>query len=216
MNSNFVFTTFLDACKVPTFHNKWMSAQTWAEVIVQRFSITPDLQFDGQTLVNTIARKKHFATAMDMAWNNAPVDHHGIFRHMLIKNGKRIHYYFATTGGGAPSLESNWTEAIDDASDIFKIKITRSNVLATTADMITAVANTNTIHKKRKVLQTQNIDGGLLDGGSEGQGSDSRPSSSPPCGVVCEAFAARSNAEIYWTSTEAKVKKLWRQATKNA
>ncbi len=45
--SDFIVTIFLDAYKVKNFKNKWMSAQTWAAIIVKHFTVAPDLQFDG-------------------------------------------------------------------------------------------------------------------------------------------------------------------------
>jgi hypothetical protein len=56
-----------------------MSSQTWAEIIVMHFSVAPDLQFDGKMLVKAIARNKLLAASMDVAWNNVPRDHCGIF-----------------------------------------------------------------------------------------------------------------------------------------
>jgi hypothetical protein len=49
-----ILRAFLDACTEKSFHNKWMSAQTWAEIINHNFSIQPELQFEGKALVEAL------------------------------------------------------------------------------------------------------------------------------------------------------------------
>ena len=183
-----------------------MTAQTWAELIVSHFRISPDLHFDGKMLTNAISWNKHFAVTLDVPWTNIPPDHHGIFRRVLVKNGKRVHYYYATTVGKGPSLNKSWTEEINDGDMFLKVKITRSNMLKTTVD--TASLNfEKTTTKKRKLMQTDNSVGGLLGRGSENpEDFTLGPSSSPP--GECDAEASRWKSESYWTSSEAK--KLFR------
>jgi hypothetical protein len=50
-----------------TFHNKWMSAQTWADIINHNFLIQSELQFDGKALVGAIKRS-HLSESMDVPW----------------------------------------------------------------------------------------------------------------------------------------------------
>jgi hypothetical protein len=207
MTAAYACTMFLDACKVPCFHNRWMSSQTWADIIVMHYSIAPDLQFDGKMLVKGIARNKHLAASMDIAWNNVPHDHCGIFHHELRKDGKsRVHYYYATTIGNAPSSERYWTEEISDGKHVLNIKVTRSNVLQASADVVTVTpAKILKSHKRRCIDISASSSGGLLNGGSESREDFSSPLSSSPLGVVIDAVAPlQSNAEVYWTSTEAK------------
>ena len=129
--SSFILTAFFDACKAKSFHNKWMSAQTWADIIIHNFSIQPELQFNGAALVKALG-KSHLSESMDIPWTQIPPDHCGIFRQTLQPKGKSKTYYFcATTSGNGPSLEKAWTENISLGNEFTTTKITRPNVLNT-------------------------------------------------------------------------------------
>ena len=191
--SGFILRTFLDACMAKTFHNKWMSAQTWAEIINHNFSIQPELQFDGKALVGAIKRS-HLSESMDVPWTQIPIDHCGIFCHALQPKGKsKINYYYATSSGSAPSLEKAWTENISLGEEFLKNKVTRSNVLSITANIKEQqILPANKKRKTRDFVETS--DAGRLLGGSST--APEEPSAASSLGVV--------GCELYWVSTEAK------------
>jgi hypothetical protein len=54
--SGFILTVFLDACKAKTFQNKWMSAQSWSDLIMHNFFIRAELQFTGSDLVKAVSK----------------------------------------------------------------------------------------------------------------------------------------------------------------
>jgi hypothetical protein len=143
---------------------------------------------------------------MDIPWNSIPLDHHGIFRRLLTKNGSRVHYFYATSSGCSPRVETCWTEEIDDANDILSVKVTRSNVLRTSYDIASLNSATNPAEKKRKLDITNESKNGELSG--RGSGSlETRPPSLPLVGVG-DAVAPQFDLNVYWSSTEAK--KLFR------
>jgi hypothetical protein len=191
--SGFILRTFLNACTAKTFHNKWMSNQTWADIINHNFSIQPELQFDGKALVGAI-KQSHLSESMDVPWTQIPPDHCGIFRHVLQPKGKsKIYYYYATSSGSAPSLEKAWTENISLGEDVLKNKVTRSNVLSITASIKERqILPANKKRKTRDLNKTS--DAGRLLGGSSA--APEEPSAASSLRVV--------GCELYWVSTEAK------------
>ncbi len=133
--SGFILRTFLDACVAKIFHNKWMSAQRWAEIINHNFLIQPELQFDEKALVGAI-KQSHLRESMDVPWTQIPPHHCGIFRCVLQPKGEsKINNYYATSSGSASSLEKAWTENISLGKEFLKNKVTRSNVLSITANI---------------------------------------------------------------------------------
>ncbi len=82
-----------------------MSTQTWAEIIIHNFSIKPELQFIGASLVRALG-KSHLSESMDIPWAQIPPNHCGIFRRMLQPKVKsKAYYFYATTSGDGHSLE---------------------------------------------------------------------------------------------------------------
>jgi len=97
--SGFILTVFLDACKAKTFQNKWMSAQSWSDLIMHNFFIRAELQFTGSDLVKAVS-KSHTSLSMDITWTQVPLDHCGIFCWTLQPKGKSKVYYFLVTTSG--------------------------------------------------------------------------------------------------------------------
>ena len=121
--SGFILTAFFDACMAKSFQNKWMSAQTWADIIIHNFSIKPELHFNGASLVRALG-KSHLSESMDIPWTQIPPDHCGIFRRTLQPKGKsKTYYFYATTSGNGPSLEKAWTENISSVTNLLLQKL---------------------------------------------------------------------------------------------
>ena len=197
--SGFILTAFFDACKAKSFHNKWMSAQTWADIIIHNFSIQPELQFNGASLVKALG-KSHLSESMDIPWTQIPPDHCGIFRQTLQPKGKsKTYYFYATTSGNGPSLEKAWTEDISLGNEFTTTKITRSNVLNTSIEQEVQHEPSTTKKRKRNhtAISIENPHAGRLLGGSSA--APEEPSAASSLGVVvCEP------SQSYWASTEAK------------
>ncbi len=112
----FILTAFLDAYKARTFQNKWISVQSWADLIMHNFSIRAELQFTGTELVKAVS-KSHISQSMDIPWTQVPLDHCGIFCWVLQPKGKtKVYYFFATTSGNGPSLEEAWRRLVKEKS----------------------------------------------------------------------------------------------------
>ncbi len=153
--SGFILTAFFDACMAKSFQNKWMSAQTWADIIIHNFSIKPELQFNGASLVRALG-KSHLSESMDIPWTQIPPDHCGIFRRTLQPKGKsKTYYFYATTSGNGPSLEKAWTENISSGNEFTTTKITRSNVLNTSIEQEVQHEPSTTKKKKKKPHRNQ-------------------------------------------------------------
>jgi hypothetical protein len=190
---------FFDACKAKSFHNKWMSAQTWADIIIHNFSIQPELQFNGASLGKALG-KSHLSVSMDIPWTQIPPDHCGIFCQMLQPKGKsKTYYFYATTSGNGSSLEKAWTEDISLGNEFTTTKNSRSNVLNSSIEQEVQHKPSTTKKRKRNhtAISIENPHAGRLFGGS--LAAPEEPSAASSLGVVvCEP------SQSYWASTEAK------------
>ncbi len=126
-----------------------MSAQTGADIIIHNFSIKPELQFNGASLVRALG-KSHLRESMDIPWAQIPPDHCGIVRRMLQPKGKsKACYFYATTSGNGPSLEKAWTENISLGIEFTTKKNTRSNSLNTSIEQEEPYEPSTTKKRKR-------------------------------------------------------------------
>jgi hypothetical protein len=85
------------------FHGRWMTLDTWAELICLHFSLLDSNSFTGIQL-NKIFQSRantYIYTAMDIDWQNVPLDNFGIFRDQCYLP-KRTTCYYACERGLAP------------------------------------------------------------------------------------------------------------------
>jgi hypothetical protein len=68
INSNdnkFIADTFLDAAHNKAFHHRWMTADTWVELIVQYYKSPIDKLFTSSDLLNAIHQTKWLVDVID-------------------------------------------------------------------------------------------------------------------------------------------------------
>jgi hypothetical protein len=76
-----VTVAFLTAAADVEFHDKWMTSDTWAELICLRFSLMNDYSFTGKDLLKILGLKcnSYLTNQMDVDRRNLAKDHVGIF-----------------------------------------------------------------------------------------------------------------------------------------
>jgi hypothetical protein len=58
VDNKFVADSFLEACQNPEFQGKWMTSETWGEVISRYYALSPEVSYDGKKLVQAIGYSK--------------------------------------------------------------------------------------------------------------------------------------------------------------
>jgi len=103
---NFIVSCFKDACAVETFHHKWMTAETWIQIIIKHFKLNECLKFDDSQLTKALPVKRHAILNSELLVSdrcNIPSDHIGIFRDTFGQHGKnRVHCFYACPKGTVP------------------------------------------------------------------------------------------------------------------
>jgi len=77
--NKYILLAFYQACDSKTFCNKWMTAKTWAESICLHYQLPKALKFNGASLNHAISSNNGLCLAMDVAKDNVPLDHCGMF-----------------------------------------------------------------------------------------------------------------------------------------
>jgi hypothetical protein len=102
--SDFTVSTFQEACSILAFQGKWMTADTWSEVIVKHYNLSDIISCNGNQLASALVLKKHsFNSEISVAdHRNLPPNHVGIFHNVFWpKGGKRVHCFYAGPRGKA-------------------------------------------------------------------------------------------------------------------
>ena len=154
--NHFILSCFLEASRRNEFQHRWMSAETWARLIVKYTRISnTELVFNGVELNRCINAKKqkHLRDEMDDRIK-VTRDHIGIFRDNRRPLGQpaKTYYYYATPKGETPVRiqGKQWFESISEGTDLRNIRLTKSdNLILISPPMITNLYPQPT--KKRKV-----------------------------------------------------------------
>jgi hypothetical protein len=159
---DFIVSTFREACSITAFQGKWMTADTWAEVIVKHYKLSEVMSFNGNQLVNALGLKKNHAFNSEISVadrRNLPPDHIGIFRDMFRpKGGKRVHCFYAGPRGKAPEdTETAWYNYIYDGKELLEKVITRQETKKLSSKTINLIGSqlVNPTLRKRKRPQTK-------------------------------------------------------------
>jgi hypothetical protein len=109
---DFIVSCFKGACSVEMFHGKWMTAETWAQVIMKHFNHYASLNSD----MLVVDRR------------NIPSDHIGIFCDVFCQHRKhRVHCFYAGPKGKPPKeTQGPWFNYICDGKEFLSTVITRS------------------------------------------------------------------------------------------
>jgi hypothetical protein len=131
MCPDFIVSCFRDACSIETFHGKWMTAETWAQVIVKHFKVNKSLKFDGSQIVKALGLKCYASLNSKMLVADhctIPSDHIGIFCDLFWQHGKhRVHCFYAGPKGKPPKeTQGPWFNYICDRKEFLSTVITRS------------------------------------------------------------------------------------------
>ena len=129
--SEFVVASFLEACRNKEFHHRWMTAETWSNLVRVYYKLSNDNAYTGKLLVKALSSNKHHNLNQQMQIvdvMNVPSDHIGIFRDKYRPRGQAFVYcFYATSRGGIPiKTEGIWFNSIDTATDLLSKVITRS------------------------------------------------------------------------------------------
>ena len=205
-SSNFIIASFREACRNAVFHHKWMSAQTWAEVIAHQYNLSDEKQYNGKDLVKALSLKssRWLTNMMDIDPNNVPKDHIGIFRRQYKpkKSGTVYCYYSAPQGQAPNKTDGPWYLEIKDAKEILETRITRSNALQLSHE--TSEIKTSKLvyspKKKRKFGEEDPPPSPARDAIVLRADSPSLQSSQPPPVKRSDVILN----ETYWDSSEAK------------
>ena len=133
VDNGFIKSSFLLATRREEFQHKWMSAETWAQLIVKYSIIDETLVFDGNQLDKCLNSRENvrLREQMDLK-SNVLGDHIGIFHEHIRKKGmsKKLYYYYATPIGETPlKTQNKWFDCISDAEELLIKKITRSETM---------------------------------------------------------------------------------------
>ena len=119
---DFIVSSFKEACQNNEFHHRWMTADTWAKLIVKYYKLSNDVAYNGKQLVRALALRKYsyLNNQIQADPQNVPKDHIGIFRFQYRPKGKPILYcFYATPKGGIPITKENaWYNYISDGEDL--------------------------------------------------------------------------------------------------
>jgi len=79
---DFIVSSFKEACQNNEFHHRWMTADTWAKVIVKYYKLSNDVAYNGKQIVRALALRKYSYINKQMQADpqNVPKDQVGIFR----------------------------------------------------------------------------------------------------------------------------------------
>jgi len=68
--NKYILSVFKQACETAFFHNKWMTADTWADAICLHYQLSKGIVFDGTALSRAIASNIGLCLAMDVPKDN--------------------------------------------------------------------------------------------------------------------------------------------------
>jgi hypothetical protein len=195
-----VKVAFLTAAADVEFHDKWMTSDTWAELICLRFNLMNDYSFTGKDLLKILGLKcnSYLTNQMDVDRRNLAKDHIGIFRDRYKdKTNKKLTCFYACEQGQAPKLNhvtSKWYNEINDGKILFNKFKTRASKRDLTVNGVVVSSNIN----KRKHEEVEEAVKNLL--------SSDKPSLPPANVPIIKASEpiASQHHEVYWLSSEAQ------------
>jgi len=75
----YILSIFKQVCETAIIHDKWMTANTWADTICLHYHLSKGIVFDGTALSRAIAPNIGLCLAMDAPKDNIKTNHCGIF-----------------------------------------------------------------------------------------------------------------------------------------
>jgi len=77
--NKYILSVFKQACETAIFHDKWMTADTWADAICLHYQLSEGIAFDGTALSTVIASNISLCLAVDSPKDDIKSDHCGVF-----------------------------------------------------------------------------------------------------------------------------------------
>jgi len=204
MDNNFVLESFFEACKKEEFHNRWMSAATWAEIVCLHYSLGAEVAFDGNKLVHAISRNKAVNSLIE-GNDGMSKGEISVFRNKYRPKGmsKQVYCFYATQKGDKPKgvdATPQWHSNINSATDLLEKRITRSTTLTFESSNLKETLELKKLEEstlgKRKRPQTIISDSGVLKAAND---SLLDPSSSKEVSSLARDLPLVS----FWVSPEA-------------
>ena len=133
--NKYIIASFREACRNPRFFHRWMTADTWANLITKFYKPSLELQYTGKELTRVLSLKssRWLTALLDVDTNNVPRNHFGVFRksYKPKSSTSTIHCFYATEEGKAPTRKTadKWFLEIDDGNDLLNHVTTRSSLL---------------------------------------------------------------------------------------
>ena len=120
----YVVDSFLIATCNPLFHGRWMTAETWCNLIKKFYINNTNLEFNGNTLIKALGLKRYQNLKMQMEADQVTSDHIGVFSRKYRPKNKPICYcFYATIKGQVPEEKGGkWSDYVSDANDILEKK----------------------------------------------------------------------------------------------
>ena len=149
----YVVDSFLVATRNPSFHGRWMTAETWCNLIKKIYINNTNLEFNGSTLIKALGLKRYQNLKMQMEADQVTADHIGVFSRKYRPKNKPICYcFYATIKGQVPEAKGGkWIDYISDANDVLEKKVTRSEAHYLPSSIIDKLPETSPQRKKRKL-----------------------------------------------------------------
>ena len=120
---------FLEAARNTNFHHKWMTVDTWAEIIAAHYQLAKDLIFSGSDLVEAVRRTQWLENLIQ--GGGLVKEDHTLYRNSHIPKGakKPIHCFLAAGNNEKPgeNTTKNWINTI--TTDLIEKRLTRSSIL---------------------------------------------------------------------------------------
>jgi hypothetical protein len=197
ISKDYIINSFLNACCNTVFHHRWMTVDTWSELIVNYYKPSSAIQFNGKTLLNAVSKCKWLKTCIE---GDGKIEKYHISLFMNVwrpSKGPRLHCVYATPLGEQPTGDNAiaaWHLKI--CSKLLEKKVTRSSSLSL------PIEEGSTLKRKREIPQHHHDglkDETIINISSE----DTQKTSLKP--QVSSLDAPPPSVHPYWLSTEAKI-----------
>ena len=168
MENKFITTSFLDACRKPQFQNRWMTAETWCDVIAHHFKLPPETIYNGKQLNNAISRNKVYGSQVDSSSGletSDAISGANVFRQSYRQKNSttKVYCFYAAPKGEKPKgidSTNKWFNNIYDGAELLNIRVNRGSKLSLDPSIdVPMNANEGAVGGKRKRPQNSRQDG---------------------------------------------------------
>ncbi len=87
MENKFITGSFLDATRNADFHDKWMTAETWAALVAHHYQLPPLVTYDGKQLTRAVNLDRRLTAVLDST--GEATKHTNVFRKWYKTKGSK-------------------------------------------------------------------------------------------------------------------------------